>query len=98
MVLRRACRKCPRIRGPGAQNKKKRFLTYFGHNWPLNLLKSIKNCVKLSFLSAAVDPQGMARRYWSYEGFMPIFLVRLENLDVQIPRVLTIFLKICMGA
>ena len=29
--------------------------------------------INLSFLSAALDPQEMAQRYWSYEGFMPIF-------------------------
>ena len=37
------------------------------------MLKSSQNHVKLNFLSAALDPQEMAQRYWSYEGFMPIF-------------------------
>ena len=35
--------------------------------------KAIPNHVKLNFLSAALDPQEMVQRYWSYEGFMPIF-------------------------
>ena len=35
--------------------------------------KTVPDHVKLSFLSATLDPQEMARRYWSYEGFMPIF-------------------------
>ena len=39
----------------------------------LNPSNAVQNHVKLSFLSAALDPQEMARRYWSYEGFMSIF-------------------------
>ena len=35
--------------------------------------KTVQIHVKLSFLSAALDPQEMAQRYWSYEGFMLIF-------------------------
>ena len=43
-----------------------------GHKRALNLLTSIHKHAKLSFLSAALDPQEMLQRNWSYEGFMPI--------------------------
>ena len=33
----------------------------------------VGNHVKLSFLSAAFDPQEIVQRSQSYEGFMPIF-------------------------
>ena len=52
---------------------KNRILTKIGFKPTLTQSKAIQNHVKLSFLSAALDPQEMARRYWSYEGFMPIF-------------------------
>ena len=39
----------------------------------LNLSKSVGNHVKLSFLSAALDPQAGVQRSQIYEGFMPIF-------------------------
>ena len=39
----------------------------------LNPSKPVQNHVKLIFLSAALDPQEMVQRYWSYQGFMPIF-------------------------
>ena len=35
--------------------------------------KLVGNHVKLSFLSAAFDPQEIVQRSQSYEGFMPIF-------------------------
>ena len=58
------------------------FLFYNFHNLViigLNQPKSIQNGVKLSFLSAALDPQEMVQRYWSYEGFMSIFGFGLIN-------------------
>ena len=39
----------------------------------LNRSKAIQNHVKLSFLSAALDPQEMVQRYWMQVGFMPTF-------------------------
>ena len=51
---------------------KNRILTKIGFKPTLNPSKAVQNHVKLSFLSAALDPQEMALRYWSYEGFMPI--------------------------
>ena len=56
---------------PGGFHKN-RILTKIGFKPTLNPSKAIQNHVKLSFLSAALDPQEMALRYWSYEGFMPI--------------------------
>ena len=35
--------------------------------------RAVQNRVKLSFLSAAFDPQEIVQRSQSYEGFMPIF-------------------------
>ena len=52
---------------------KNRILIKIGFKPTFKPSKSVQNHVKLSFLSAALDPQEMARRYWSYEGFMPIF-------------------------
>ena len=49
------------------------YFLYFGLNRGFNELKTSQKRVKLNFLSAALDPQEMARGYWSYEGFMPIF-------------------------
>ena len=51
---------------------KNRILIKIGFKPTLNPSKAVQNHVKLSFLSAALDPQEMALRYWSYEGFMPI--------------------------
>ena len=39
----------------------------------LNLSKWVGNHVKLSFLSAALDPQAGVQRAERFEGFMPIF-------------------------
>ena len=39
----------------------------------VNPLKAVQNHVKLSFLSAAFDPQEIVQRSQIYEGFMPIF-------------------------
>ena len=47
-------------------------LTKIGFKPTLNQSKAVQNHVKLSFLSAALDPQEMVQKYWSYEGFMPI--------------------------
>ena len=52
---------------------KNRILTKICFKPTLNPSKAIQYHVKLSFLSAALDPQEMTLRYWSYEGFMPIF-------------------------
>ena len=52
---------------------KTRILIKIGFKPTLNPSKAIQNHVKLSFLSAALDPQEMAQRYWSYQGFMLIF-------------------------
>ena len=52
---------------------KNRIFTKIGFKPTLNPSKAVQNHVKLSFLSAALDPQEMGWRYWSYEGFMPIF-------------------------
>ena len=46
---------------------------HLGHNLGCNGLKPSQRHAKLSFLNAALNPQEMAWRYWSYEGFMPIF-------------------------
>ena len=51
---------------------KNRILIKVGFEPTFKASKSVPDHVKLSFLSAALDPQEMARRYWSYEGFMPI--------------------------
>ena len=52
---------------------KNRILIKIGLKPTFKPSKTVPDHVKLSFLSAALDPQEMARRYWSYEGFMPIF-------------------------
>ena len=51
---------------------KHRILSKIDFKPTLNPSKAVQNHVKLSFLSAALDPQEMVQRYWSYEGFMPI--------------------------
>ena len=52
---------------------KNRILIKIGFKPTFKPSKTVPDHVKLSFLSAALDPQEMAGRYWSYEGFMPIF-------------------------
>ena len=52
---------------------KNRILIKIGFKPTFKPSKTVPDHVKLSFLSAALDPQEMVRRYWSYEGFMPIF-------------------------
>ena len=49
------------------------YLLYVRLNLSFKVLTPGQKQVKLSYLSAALDPQEMAQRYWSYEGFMPIF-------------------------
>ena len=50
-----------------------RILIKIGFKPTLNPSKAVQNHVKLSFLSAALDPQEMGWRYWSYQGIMAIF-------------------------
>ena len=44
---------------------KNRILIKIGFKPTLNPSKAVQNHVKLSFLSAALDPQEMVQRYWT---------------------------------
>ena len=55
----------------------------------------VGNHVKLSFLSAAFDPQEIVQRSQIYECFMPI-LVRMDSWNMHISLVLRSFIEIGM--
>ena len=77
---------------------KNRILTKIGFEPTLNPSKAVQNHVKLSFFECSFGSPRDGAEILELWRFHAHFLVRLDNLDVQIPRVLIIFLKIGMGA